>query len=287
MSLPGDLDLRWFAKKHVHRLNNSSTVWDAIELMNDLNIRHIPIVKGLTLKGIIDPVSLMKIVESYTDPSTFNQTLDDINILSQNYITISSDTSVLDIAKLLANNFGLIALLIDNGLINGIFTELDLLRSDFLWTEIKDMPITLDAPLGMYIDEFNTIPEDSTIQQALETMLLMKMENIGIVDSSSNILTSSLSFMNVIHYLMYNYKELETKIEYLLEHPVTTIFPSPGLYVKEPIMLSELRKEMVTNDSYFTVLLDEECYPVKIISIHDLIEIYAEYYRYVDEGTLY
>ena len=275
MIIENEFTIRKFAKKHVHRLRASNSLWDVIELMNDFQIRHIPIVEGMTLKGVINPTSLMHALQNYTDPSTFDQSAGDF--VSDEYILVHDDDSVLNIIDTIAKSNGkLCAILMSDGIFHGIFTEEDILTNDYLWSQLMDHRISSDTKIGRSIHEFSCIPSHMPIQHALRLMSSFNTEVVGIIDEHSKVLVGALSFMDIVRYLMFHYKELNTEIDFLWRTSINTIFPEAGLYISENTLLSDLRQQLYNTSSYLGILLNEENYPTRMISVHDIINLYVD-----------
>jgi CBS domain-containing protein len=270
-----EFSVKYFARKPVQRLGEGATLLDAIELMADLNIRHVPVVNGVNLMGVVNSFSVMQALLNYTDASTLKIPI--TKLLSQDFITVTEDESFLEIlTKIGENDAAFAVLLMDDYIFQGIYTEADILASDYLWTELNDHTISSATTLGVAISDFSCASSDATIRQAMECMLRIKSEIAGLFDTSG-IFVGCLSVMDIVRYLVEHVKDGETSND-IFEVPLSSI-PTSGLYVKEPLTLHDMRDEMVDNSTYLTILLNEDNYPVRLISLHDIIGDYLGHTR--------
>ncbi|WP_179004988.1 CBS domain-containing protein [Winogradskyella forsetii] len=98
-------------------------------------IRHIPVVKEEVVIGILSYTDLLRIsfadavddTETEVDTLVYNMfTIDQVMV--KNVVTVTSDTSIKDVAKILATQEFHALPVVDNGLLVGIVTTTDLIN---------------------------------------------------------------------------------------------------------------------------------------------------------------
>lgn len=98
-------------------------------------IRHIPVVSNEVIVGMLSYTDLMRISIAETDDEAGN-TIDSIvfntfkieQVMAKNVVTVSSETSIKEAAKILAKNEFHALPVVDNGELVGIITTTDLLN---------------------------------------------------------------------------------------------------------------------------------------------------------------
>ena len=258
-----------FAQKYVHKLGPDNTLLDAIELFNDFRIRHIPIEDGKTIKGIINPRAVILALIQSSDPSVFSETLD--KFMVKDFLVVDYNTDYFKVVQLIGENPDLIIIVTEKEFITGIYTDRDVLNTDFPWVNITDQALQRVDSIGSKITEFNSVTSESGIGAALELMIALKKDHIGVIESGSKILKSVLIFQDIIKFLHHNISKLNSEIGYLLNQSVDLIFPLELLYIRSPSFVSGLRKELYLEDVNIAVLINEESYPIKIITTRDLV----------------
>ncbi len=258
-----------FAQKYVHKLGPDNTLMDAIELFNDFRIRHIPIEDGKTIKGIINPRSVILALLESADPSVFSETID--KFMVDDFMVVDYNTDYFKVVQLIGENPDLIIIVTEKDFITGIYTDRDVLNTDFPWVNITDQALHRIDSVGSKITEFNSVTSESGIGAALELMIALKTDHIGVIESGTKILKSVLIFQDIIKFLHHNMSKLNNDIGYLLNQSVDVIFPLELLYVKTPSFVSGLRKELYLEDVNIAVLINEQSYPIKIITTRDLV----------------
>ncbi len=101
------------------------TVGDAIEAMESFGIRHIPVMNGSHLKGL---VSQRDILQAQVAHGAATNRLPLKQICQTNLISVTPVTPINEVAELmLASKVGS-AIVLDGGFVVGIFTSTDALR---------------------------------------------------------------------------------------------------------------------------------------------------------------
>jgi len=117
-------------------LGGEQNLLKAKSLMSDLNIRHLPVLHGGQLVGIVSDRDL-KLVESFKDVDPAQVTLKEI-MISDPY-TVSPDASLEEVANTMAEFKYGAAVVVQNQQVVGIFTAIDALKAlaELLETRLK------------------------------------------------------------------------------------------------------------------------------------------------------
>ena len=120
--------------KELITLNLSDTLYTAEKRLKTNHIRHIPVVEGEALIGLVSLSDLKRIsfIDAYNQEGTVDTAI--YNMLSINDlmikkpITVRSDTTILEVSKLFANTEFHSLPVVDEGKLVGIITTTDLLH---------------------------------------------------------------------------------------------------------------------------------------------------------------
>ena len=120
--------------KEVISLDLSNTLYTAEKRLKKNNIRHMPVVNGQRLIGLLSLSDIQRIsffdaynAEGTEDTAIYNMlSIEDIMI--KNPITVTSDTSIKEVAELLAKKKFHSLHIVDDGLLVGIVTTTDILN---------------------------------------------------------------------------------------------------------------------------------------------------------------
>ncbi|WP_298499452.1 CBS domain-containing protein [uncultured Algibacter sp.] len=104
------------------------------DLFNRYRIRHIPVVSNDIIVGMLSYTDLMRI--SYAESSEESKSVDSVvfnsftieQVMVKDVVTVTSDTSIKDVAKILAKNEFHALPIVDDGNLIGIVTSTDLLN---------------------------------------------------------------------------------------------------------------------------------------------------------------
>lgn len=127
---------------NVIKLNLSDSLSKAEELFKTHNIRHIPVVNGDKVVGIISNADLLKVaLADYNDDDTeVTSTLYNMftleQVMTKNVATVLSFTSIRDVAEIFAtNDFRALPVTYENKLV-GIITTTDIIK--YLLSQFED-----------------------------------------------------------------------------------------------------------------------------------------------------
>lgn len=120
--------------KNIIALTRSDDLQRAEMLFNRHQIKHIPVVSGETVIGMLSFTDLLKI--SYADVSEDEHNIDAVvynvftieQVMVKNVVTISSDTTIKEAAEILAKREFHALPVVEEGTLVGIITTTDLLN---------------------------------------------------------------------------------------------------------------------------------------------------------------
>ena len=121
--------------KNVITLNHSDNLITAERLFKKHNIRHIPVVSGEELMGILSYTDLLRISfvdaiedeENDVESIVYNMfTIE--QVMAKNLITISSSSTIKEVAEILADKEFHALPIVDNDKLAGIVTTTDLIN---------------------------------------------------------------------------------------------------------------------------------------------------------------
>jgi CBS domain-containing membrane protein len=120
--------------KEVITLNLSNTLYTAEKRLKKNNIRHIPVVNGKRLMGMISLSDILRIsfIDAYNEEGTVDTAIYNMmsieDLMIKNLVTVPSHTPIYEVAKLLANKKFHSLPIVDDELLVGIVTTTDLLN---------------------------------------------------------------------------------------------------------------------------------------------------------------
>ncbi len=121
--------------KNVITLNSADSLETAERLFKSHDIRHIPVVSGDTIKGMLSYTDLLRISfadavdedEGSVDTVVYNMfTIE--QVMAKNLVKVSSDTTIKEVAELLAKKEFHALPVVDDGALVGIVTTTDLIN---------------------------------------------------------------------------------------------------------------------------------------------------------------
>lgn len=116
-------------------LNHTDDLFEAEKLFKENHIRHIPVVSGGNIIGMLSYTDLMRISfadavdegAKDVDTSIYNM-LSIEQVMTKKLITVSSDTTIKEVAEILAKNEFHALPVVDGGKLAGIVTTTDLIN---------------------------------------------------------------------------------------------------------------------------------------------------------------
>lgn len=120
--------------KDVIKLNLSDTLTKAEGLFKRNHIRHIPVVKGNKIVGMLSYSDLLRIsfADAVFDDEVVDATVYNMfsieQVMTKNIVSVSPETSILETAKILASKEFHALPVIEDELLVGIITTTDLIK---------------------------------------------------------------------------------------------------------------------------------------------------------------
>ncbi|GAA3609338.1 CBS domain-containing protein [Flavivirga amylovorans] len=120
--------------KDLIALYKEDTLETAEMLFKKNGIRHIPVVSGESIIGMLSYTDLLRI--SFADATDDENSIDTIvynmftieQVMTKNLVSVSSDTTIKEVAEILANNEFHALPIVDDSLLVGIVTTTDLIN---------------------------------------------------------------------------------------------------------------------------------------------------------------
>lgn len=117
-----------------HSIRMGETLIHAKQLMTKLNIRHLPVLEGREVVGLISDRDF-SLVDLYPDLNLEHSTVEDI--MFQDVYQVAPDTPLSEVVKDMSVRKLGSAIVVDHGTLVGIFTSVDAL---ILLSKIYDAP---------------------------------------------------------------------------------------------------------------------------------------------------
>jgi acetoin utilization protein AcuB len=122
---PGELTVASFMTPAPHLIGRQQTLAVAHLLMRTHGIRHLPVLDGGRLVGVVSERDL-HLVETLTDTEPMTTLIEEA--MTQDPLTVSPDARLADVAKLMHTHRRGSVIVVDRGHVVGIFTAVDALR---------------------------------------------------------------------------------------------------------------------------------------------------------------
>lgn len=125
-----------FMTTQPHTIGAEQNLYKAEQMMTNLKIRHLPVLRGGDLVGILSDRDI-KLVESFHDIDPEKVSVEEA--FSEDPFVVSSDASLADVCAQMASKKYGCAMVCDNNKLVGIFTWVDALTAmnELLTTRLK------------------------------------------------------------------------------------------------------------------------------------------------------
>ena len=133
--MKNDVPVSEIMTKKLVTLKTTDDLVTAERLFKKHHIRHIPVVKGDSIKGMLSYTDLLRISfvdaidehEEYVDTIVYNM-FSIPQVMASDVVSVSSDTTIKDVANLLASKEFHALPIVDDGKLVGIVTTTDLIK---------------------------------------------------------------------------------------------------------------------------------------------------------------
>lgn len=120
--------------KDLVKLDPTQSLYDAEKLFNKHSIRHIPVVEGDRVVGVISRSDLLRI--SFADLNESEETVDSVvydmysipQVMTRVPVTVESDTTIKEVAEILSKQSFHSIPVVEQGKLVGIVTTTDLIN---------------------------------------------------------------------------------------------------------------------------------------------------------------
>ena len=120
-----DLHVRRYMTASPFTVGSQQSVIDAAALMKQHGIRHLPVVEGTTLIGLVSDLDLGFFVALRAQPDRLAVG----EVMTANPYVVAPDADLQTVATHLVEHKETCAVIVDNGRIVGVFTQIDALRA--------------------------------------------------------------------------------------------------------------------------------------------------------------
>jgi acetoin utilization protein AcuB len=120
------LSIARFMTKSPHTIGRHATLADARARMNAHGIRHLPVLSGGVLVGLVSQRDV-QLLETLKDVDPNEVTVEDA--MSQDVLTAAPNDSLRSVAERMARRKAGSAIVVEKGMVLGIFTTIDALKA--------------------------------------------------------------------------------------------------------------------------------------------------------------
>lgn len=125
--MPKTIEISTVMTKSPHTVGKSQTLAHAHEVMRARNIRHLPVLEGGKLVGLVTERDL-RLIESLKDVDPANVSVEEA--MSQDVYAVTPDARLADVAKEMAEHkYGSAVVMEGGAKVVGIFTTVDAMRA--------------------------------------------------------------------------------------------------------------------------------------------------------------
>jgi CBS domain-containing protein len=120
--------------KNVATINETDDLRKALKIVKEANIRHLPVVNGNQVTGIISSTDLNRLTFGglFDNQETADEAVLDMlsipQVMSANPTTVSSDTPIKDVAEIFTSESFHALPVVENGELAGIVTTTDMIN---------------------------------------------------------------------------------------------------------------------------------------------------------------
>ncbi len=267
------LEIGEFARKYVHKVRPSDTLKVVIDLMMEFNIRHIPVIDENNIMGLIEINSVLKLLGDARGLEVLDTEVE--KFYTPDIVVLDSCMMLTEAINTLATVDLDVLLIVNDDRIRGIYTEMDIINTDFLWINLCDKAIHSDRSIGEDITDFNCVTEDSSMIEAITLFEQLNRTYIGVIEPTSKRLKGEITSLTILKYI---YNKINNNSDYnsFKSEPMFKLNLDQLIYFNEPYLLSNLRKDLYLNDFYVATMLDENGFPIRMISVDDIVDYYYE-----------
>ncbi|MEA5079939.1 MAG: CBS domain-containing protein [Anaerolineaceae bacterium] len=245
---------------------------DARKLIDEKQIRALPVVQGEKLIGIITKRGLLRLDLSILGVESWNLGVDLADetvgdVMTKNPLTIRPESVIPKAARIMLENKITALPVLENGKMVGILTNSDLLR--FILEEYPGLRKEILVKHYM-TDEVVTIEKDTTLLEAHRLMGTKRIRSLPVLENEALVgLVTRTDLMSSDPSRLASRKNQEVSLK-ILTQPVEKVMNSPVLTISPEAELTEAAKLMLDNKIHSLPVVDQEKKMVGIITESDL-----------------
>lgn len=254
--------------------DTKKTISDAMKLMSQFNIRHLPVIDdNLKLSGILTATDITNLMYKTGNFSFLEIPIKEV--MTDFVITSYPSTSLVD--AILMMNFSEISgiPIVEHKDIMGMFTIRDALGIDMLWKTLDKVDLSPIDDLGDITLIQNPVTENHSLWQVLDKMQELKRRYVCVIDDKGNIVKSVtlLMIFDQITSVQYHYR---SDFKYLHETRVGDLYTDIPLTIEFPEKIGVIRKRILESSHEIALLKSHGVYK-KTVSEFDLFKYLAAY----------
>lgn len=268
------IEIGEFARKYVYRVSSENTLKDVMEIMIENNIRHIPVIDDEDILGLVLINNVLKLLDSARSIKILETKVK--YFYTPDIVILNSNIKLADALNTLSDIDLDVLLVMHDDCIRGIYTEIDILNTDFLWVNLTDEAVHSNKSIGEEITDFNCVSEDSTVHEAIQLFISLNRNYIGVIEPTTKRLKGEITSLSILQFI---HIELEKNINsfiFFSTEPVFKLHLQQVVYFEEPSLLSILRNELYLNERYIAAMLDESGFPIRMLTIDHIIDYFYE-----------
>lgn len=266
MTILSSLNIGRLENKQVHSLAKQDVMFDALVLMNDFQIRRLPIMEGSKIIGMISSLDVVEAIAENPDRSVLDVSVKEF--MRTNFPEVSPLATYRYIIKIMYETKFNSLPIIDKNIMTGAISEKDLINSEFIWADIPEHPIS-SLGMGDPLEQLAKVETSASLWQACYEFTRTSREEIAMFDST--VFNRLITPMDVLCYIATNIDKVDETVDFLASSTIGAINCPFTMIHNMPVMLSTVREEFSFHDRYEMLLMDEGT-PKRVLTTRHLIE---------------
>ena len=249
-----------------------TSLTEARKIIDEKQIRALPVMKDDKLIGIITRRGLLRLDLSILGNESWNLNVDLADetvgdVMTAKPITIQPDSLIPKAARIMLENKITALPVVENGKLVGILTNSDLLR--FILAESSELKKHIQVKNYM-TDEVVTLEKETSLLEAHSLMGTKRIRSLPVVENGQIIgLVTRTDLMSSDPSHLASRKNQEVSLK-ILTQPVEKVMTSPVLTISPEAEFTEAAKIMLEHKIHSLPVVDEEKKMVGIITESDL-----------------
>lgn len=226
-----------------YTLQPGASLDEAIQLMDEHGLRHLPLVDGDRLVGIVSDRDLLaatgwlpaRVREVYQDPVTDQRARTLMELAHARVHTLSPEDTVVSAAvELVSSKIGCLPVL-ERGVLVGILTETDLMRAFADGCRGRARGTVIDPPVSSRMTRgVRTATSSATLEEALELLRALDVRHLPVVQDERVV---GIVSDRDLRRAQGSNRDGDTTVDEVMSHSVATIEPEKPLSFAADLML--------------------------------------------------